>query len=412
MPISITQPGSLASGAFGQFGVNADTNPGLLAAFKNSPNAITTSGWNAFRGSNTILRGGWSSNELNRGTFLKNQFMPRSFGRMSSIYGVDNSNAPRIGKAYRRKGDKRPYSPFNFLGSDEGKLNPNALLNFINKKRNPGAETQRYFSPGFMSRQTAASKISRGVKVDPDRVMSNLGKLDPNIGKMMADAPTDFASSLSKGELAQFTAASMQGTVSLKASGLFSYLQTGAPSEKVLAKFGTNETGQAAKEAFQKWGSDAADKFAQGNLSKVGSKLVYKAGQGEAEKFGFSAVRAGMADAAVEGGSLASGEIAGLAVAQFIPVVGEVVDAIAAAKLVFDVGKMAAGAASSAMQTAKDAAISFKGDIGKPIMGMGYKDNSVAATSRSRGVAAIQNSRLNARSALGSEAAPMFAHFG
>jgi hypothetical protein len=46
------------------------------------------------------------------------------------------------------------------------------------------------------------------------------------------------------------------------------------------------------------------------------------------------------------------------------------------------------------------------------MFGTGFKDNEVAATSRARGVMAIQNSRLNARSLLGSEASMMAAHFG
>jgi hypothetical protein len=46
------------------------------------------------------------------------------------------------------------------------------------------------------------------------------------------------------------------------------------------------------------------------------------------------------------------------------------------------------------------------------MFGMGYNDTEAAATSRARGVMAIQNSRLNARSMLGSEAGMMAAHFG
>jgi hypothetical protein len=66
----------------------------------------------------------------------------------------------------------------------------------------------------------------------------------------------------------------------------------------------------------------------------------------------------------------------------------------------------------SGINLAKDAVKSMKGSIDKPSFGMGYKDNEVAATSRARGVMAIQNSRLNARSALGSEGAMMASHFG
>lgn len=64
------------------------------------------------------------------------------------------------------------------------------------------------------------------------------------------------------------------------------------------------------------------------------------------------------------------------------------------------------------VDTALGAAKSTLGSINKGVMGMGFKDNAVAATSRQRGVMAIQNSRLNARSALGAEGAMMAAHFG
>lgn len=68
--------------------------------------------------------------------------------------------------------------------------------------------------------------------------------------------------------------------------------------------------------------------------------------------------------------------------------------------------------AGAGIKTAFGAAQSTLGSINKGVMGMGFKDNAVAATSRQRGVMAIQNSRLNARSALGSEAAMLNAHFG
>ena len=85
---------------------------------------------------------------------------------------------------------------------------------------------------------------------------------------------------------------------------------------------------------------------------------------------------------------------------------------LATASLVYDLGKMGGELVKSGATLAKDAVKSMKGSIDKPLFGMGYKDNEVAATSRSRGVMAIQNSRLNARSMLGSEAGMMAAHFG
>lgn len=85
---------------------------------------------------------------------------------------------------------------------------------------------------------------------------------------------------------------------------------------------------------------------------------------------------------------------------------------VGTASLVYDLGKMAAVGVVSAGNFAKEAAKSMQGSMRKPLFGMGYQDNEVAATSRSRGVMAIQNSRLNARSMLGSEAGMMAAHFG
>ena len=85
---------------------------------------------------------------------------------------------------------------------------------------------------------------------------------------------------------------------------------------------------------------------------------------------------------------------------------------LATASLVYDLGKMAGEVVKSGINLAKDSAKSIQGDINKPLFGMGYKDTEAAATSRSRGVMAIQNSRLNARSMLGSEGAMMAAHYG
>lgn len=88
------------------------------------------------------------------------------------------------------------------------------------------------------------------------------------------------------------------------------------------------------------------------------------------------------------------------------------INIVGTAAVVYDLGKMAATGIVSAGNFAKEAVKSMQGSMRKPLFGMGYQDNEVAATSRSRGVMAIQNSRLNARSMLGSEAGMMAAHFG
>lgn len=85
---------------------------------------------------------------------------------------------------------------------------------------------------------------------------------------------------------------------------------------------------------------------------------------------------------------------------------------VAAASLLYDVAKMGGEVVKSGINLARDASKSLQGSINKPMFGMGYQDTELAATSRARGVMAIQNSRLNARSVLGSEASMMAAHFG
>lgn len=88
------------------------------------------------------------------------------------------------------------------------------------------------------------------------------------------------------------------------------------------------------------------------------------------------------------------------------------VQVLAAASLAFDLAQMGGELVKSGINFVRDANKSLQGSIAKPTFGMGYKDTEAAATSRARGVAAIQNSRLNARSMLGTEAAMMAARYG
>jgi len=85
---------------------------------------------------------------------------------------------------------------------------------------------------------------------------------------------------------------------------------------------------------------------------------------------------------------------------------------LAAASLAYDLAQMGGELVKSGINFVKDANKSLQGSIAKPTFGMGYRDTEAAATSRARGVAAIQNSRLNARSMLGTEAAMMAARYG
>jgi hypothetical protein len=89
-----------------------------------------------------------------------------------------------------------------------------------------------------------------------------------------------------------------------------------------------------------------------------------------------------------------------------------VFNAVTTISLLYELGKLGGMAIKGAVNLTKDAGKSLQGTIAKPLFGMGYKDTEAAATSLARGVMAIQNSQLNARSALGSEAGMLAAHFG
>jgi len=85
---------------------------------------------------------------------------------------------------------------------------------------------------------------------------------------------------------------------------------------------------------------------------------------------------------------------------------------IFAADMAYQLAKLGGLAVKAGINFGKDGMKSMQGNMYTGVFGAGYKDDEVRATSRARGVAAIQNSRLNARSLLGSEGAMMASHFG
>ena len=107
-----------------------------------------------------------------------------------------------------------------------------------------------------------------------------------------------------------------------------------------------------------------------------------------------------------------AGKLAGQYAGTLGPLAGKALGAFGTASMVYDIGKGVGKMMMGGVNFGKDALKSMQGSMNKPLFGAGFKDNEVAATSRSRGVMAIQNSRLNARSMLGSEGSMMAAHFG
>jgi hypothetical protein len=115
----------------------------------------------------------------------------------------------------------------------------------------------------------------------------------------------------------------------------------------------------------------------------------------------------GAMQAVKSGGARVGMAVAGEAALAAIPGL----NLIFAADMAYQLAKLGGLAVKGAINFGKAGVTSMQGNISGGLFGT-YKDDEVRATSRARGVAAIQNSRLNARSLLGSEGAMMAAHFG
>ena len=115
----------------------------------------------------------------------------------------------------------------------------------------------------------------------------------------------------------------------------------------------------------------------------------------------------GALEASIKGGSRVGLAVGGEALLAAIPGV----NMLFAADMAYQLGKLGGHAIKGAINLGKDAMKSMQGNMRGGMFGS-FKDNETAATSRARGVMAIQNSRLNARSLLGSEGAMMAAHYG
>jgi hypothetical protein len=171
------------------------------------------------------------------------------------------------------------------------------------------------------------------------------------------------------------------------AGGLSEFAERGARRSVTATQMALRNTGYIGKNVGMKAGQKVAQEALEKGLFKtLGTKGALQ----------FAGTKTGAKVMATRGLTAA---------AKFAPGIGT-------AMLVYDLAKMGGEIVKSGINLARDAQKSMQGSFGKPTFGMGYKDTEAAATSRARGVMAIQNSRLNARSLLGSEAGMMSAHFG
>lgn len=344
--------------------------PGAVVdTLQHMPGFITGAGVTAVRGSNTILRGGWAANagpnQFIRGTLRNNNpFNPRSWSRYSS------QEIFQPGRAH--------YTPFQTISGTGNWLQRRGMLG--GALRNAGEDA---FGRGTLSRITAASRVARM----SESQLAGASGLKNFLG------PSASAGRLSGSSAAATILGQTQGAITGRAAGFLSGARYGAFAADVGATRAARVGNVVARRMAREVGMDVTKRYGlRGGAQLIGRQFARQGGARLAGK-----------------AAMLMGARAGLALSG----VGA---PILAAWAAYDLAKMGVTAvghlAKGAIRTGLDAYQSYRGNMGTGIMETGFKDNSATMTSRSRGVAAIQNSRLNARSILGTEAGAMHAHFG
>jgi hypothetical protein len=264
---------------------------------------------------------------------------------------------------------------------------------------------------GYLSRVTAGTRVGNMSGGQFGKAAGSLGDFMKGAG-YSADAAQDILKA-GQGATKQAISLSGGGAVSGRMSG-FAMTARGEMMDDVVKKgiLGQGKTGQASMRAINA-GSSVAEKWAQqvgvqGQKATVSSvragiaKQVGKKGVGQVGKV--AAGKLALKGGAMIGASLLGGPV------------GWAIGAALTAKFVYDMTKLAVTgighAAKGSVRLAADGFKSYTAGLNKGPFESNFQDNEVTMTSRSRGVAAISNSRLNARSLLGSEAASMYSHFG
>lgn len=370
-PSANTIGGQVGMDAIGSAGYSNQDLPLAYDMLSSLPSATATMGWNVSRVQNTILGGGRMGAQSARG--VRQTASPAAWRRLARGANIDPSirNAGVEGKGI--------YSPFNFLSWIGNKTHELALGNpKIGSSVATHMGTAAPFSPGTIGRLGTANKIgslsNQAIKSRASNIINAIEDIDPQ-----SRIRTVFDNRLAIGQSTAQMSGSLEGgllnTITGKYSGRAAGFIRGAElygtEGQQALKFGAFRA--ETRNPFVREGVDAAAKFMAERGGSVAGRLL--------------------ASGAVSGAARAAGPIGWMLLAKDFAMMG---------------GKLV----GASMRLGIDAGKSLQGSINKPAFGMGFKDNTIASTSRQRGVMAIQNSRLNMRSALGSEASFVHARFG
>lgn len=398
----------------------------LFKGLEAQPSMVPSVGYSMFRGQNAILGGG----STGRRGWLTNA-NPRTVGRYSTqdIFAPKGRGAsPKLWDLPERR---KNYSPFNTadtvndlaeslmeraskarageatgtIGKSIGGVADKAAAKLESKGiLKAGESVQEVIQKGTMSHISAAAKAAKQGTVT--------AKQAENMNKVLKIAKGGAAEGqITAGMAGREAAMHYLGNV---ASGSLTSRATGHLAGSVFgeeaAKIGTNKVFQASAQK-------AASTFAENGMRVAGKHLVTEAGEKVGMKLGAQAMKSAfMKEGGVLGAKAAARLGAGFAARGAFAAI-PIVNVAMAAWMIYDIAKLGVTLAKEmvikpAVKFGKDAVRSYKGQIDKAPFGMGFKDNSVLMTARQRGVMAISNSRLNARSVLGNEASAIHQHFG
>lgn len=404
LPMETGNPATI-SGKYGAaLGQEAGvSSPFFYDAMNSIPSATVTTAWNMRRVSNTIINNKTARYGSNSAG-LRQTFSPFRFNSLGKVENIDPDLSRSVRTRWGNREARVGYSPFNFLSKMGnapfregtrsnrligGRLHLQGRMNALSGASGPLTGGERMFNPGMLGRMAAGGRAYHSVDKAGD-ILTAVSRIDASssirAGKVLDAGP----------QLAHIRAGAINGYGGLARAAIPGGVDEGQVLKSAIGRTNTGIiSGRATgwvhgAEAFGR-GEDALQ---TARMMGVGAKN-YSVGVEAGARFA--------QNSRVLGRVAASGAISGAA---------RVAGPIGTALLVRDLTMFAGRSIGRTIKLGIEATQSATGNLSKSPFGMGYKDNSVAATSRQRGVMAISNSRLNARSFLGQEAASLFQQFG
>lgn len=395
----------------------------LMHMMDTFPHPAALMGAMTHRGANTIIGGGWSSRPAGeavgftgyvREGFRQRTGSPRAFNRYATQSIFHGTGPSGFGGRYG-------YTPYggalfaNAIGrgitgtaqTDMGRRVSSAITssgpgqaarNALQSKGlvNPDAGNE-LVSRGFTSRVSAGAKIG---SMHQNAFASRAQNMEQFLRHAHRDGPGTLRAQnaaqrvVGQGQTATAQAVMMsgQGTMTGRMGGYMAGAArgtTGLTASTDVLEFASDQ----ARQGFSSARADAA------RLGVENQNFTAR-----------QAVREGMRNRAAGGMGaglrLGGARLASLG-ARFIPVAGQ-------ALLAYDLARMATRGAGAAARGFSNAIEDVRESAGlqNRMLERSFQDTEMTMTNRQRASQAIQNSRLNARSALGAEAGTMAAHFG